>query len=72
MLRIVYIAPEEPIILPKKLTKKQILHQAAVETLLVKKAHDRIRANEMFATEIKELEQLELELAELIKKNNTF
>ncbi|WP_432714395.1 hypothetical protein [Pedobacter sp.] len=72
MMRIAYIAEEEPIPKPKKLTKKEILHRAAVETLTVKKAHDRIRANEMFAAEIKEIEVLEAQLAELKLQNNTF
>jgi hypothetical protein len=66
MLRIAYVATEEPTIRPKKLTKKQQIHQDAVETLAVRRAYDKIKAKEMFAEERKELAGHKARLAAMI------
>jgi hypothetical protein len=65
MLRIAYVATEEPTVRPKRPTKKQQLHQDAVETLAVRRAYDRIKAKEMFAEERNELASLKSELKAL-------
>jgi hypothetical protein len=65
MLRIAYVAPEGQLEKPKKLTKREVIHQAAMETIALKYAIGEIKAKELLADEIKEVEDLEEELLKL-------
>ena len=49
----------------RKLSKKEILHQKAVEGLAARRIHDQKRADKLFAPEIKELNELKSKLAKL-------
>jgi len=55
---------------PKKLSKKELLHQEAVLSMENARAHDRIKAKQMFAEEWAEVEKERAELLELKTKHN--
>lgn len=57
MLKIAHIS-DGPV-KPKKLTQKELIHNAAVQSLAERKAKDRQEANRKFAKQIEELEELE-------------
>lgn len=71
MLKIAYIATTEPIEKPKKLSKKELLHQEATETLAVRRHQDQQKAEMMFPELKEEIRLLEIKLAEQLKRNNT-
>ena len=64
MLRVAYISTER-VELPKKLTEKELIHNAAVATLEERKHIDREKAKSMFPEEWEEIRRLEKRLAEI-------
>lgn len=69
MLKVVYIAPDD-FVKPKKLTQKQRIHEAAMETLAVTRFEDAKKAIKMFESEQEEIDRLENELQALQLKLN--
>ena len=59
MLRVAHISNGQ--VRPKKLTQKELIHNAAIESLAVRKAKDKQDAEKKFSNEITELQQLEYE-----------
>jgi hypothetical protein len=57
MLKIAHISHGP--IKPQKLTAKQLIHNAAIESLAIRKAKDRLDADKKFRKEIEALEELE-------------
>jgi len=73
MMKIVHISnTTSELTVPKKkrLSQKQIIHEAAVNSLAIDRANDKIKAREKFSAEIKKLADLESKLQKLIKDNN--
>lgn len=69
MLRVAYIASDIP--MPtEKLSTKELLHNAAVETLAIRKHQDREKANLMFTEERAEIALKQIKLAELLAKKH--
>lgn len=72
MLKIVHIQQEVSTCtsVPRKKSKKQELHDAAVETVSIQRAIDRENARKKLAPELAELARLEATLQKLIEDNN--
>ena len=63
MLRVAFIADEQPVAKPKKLTSQQKLHNDALAAIANSRILARKKVKTMFAKEIEEIEQLKKKLA---------